>query len=230
MSRNVSLLGCFNDRDQKMRKMAKNTALRLAEKSKETNSSIPSANSVASNNLRGKTTTALTANGPGSQSLYAKNRGTMVAGTANSVSQGNETVKLPKVTNSSNKNIEAVRKPENAFRIVNSRDKARVPTWSVNIFIVSNLYNSDISIHIQRNTFRSAPELKTQGCLGWNFIIVTPRPSRLVCPFRTLRGTITASVKVWESTLKWKTWTVPSLLADPINGYYVWKSVQVTPC
>lgn len=34
MSRNVSLLGCFNDRDQKMRKMAKNTALRLAEKTK----------------------------------------------------------------------------------------------------------------------------------------------------------------------------------------------------
>jgi hypothetical protein len=30
MSKDVSMLGCFNDRDKKMRKMAKNTALRLA--------------------------------------------------------------------------------------------------------------------------------------------------------------------------------------------------------
>lgn len=30
MSKNISLLGCLNDRDQKMRKMAKITALRLA--------------------------------------------------------------------------------------------------------------------------------------------------------------------------------------------------------
>lgn len=34
MSKNVSLLGCLNDRDQKMRKMAKAAALRLAEKHK----------------------------------------------------------------------------------------------------------------------------------------------------------------------------------------------------
>lgn len=111
MSRNVSLLGCFNDRDQKMRKMAKNTALRLAEKSKETNSSVSAQNPGANNNLRGKTTTAMnsSSNNPGSQSLYAKNRGTVITGanstTNSSVNQGSETVKLPKVTNSSNKNI-----------------------------------------------------------------------------------------------------------------------------
>lgn len=126
MSRNVSLLGCFNDRDQKMRKMAKNTALRLAEKSKTTTVASNATTTTAGSNLRGKTTT--TASTVTGNSLYAKNRAANSTGNPAvniSASQGSEAVKLPKV-NSSNKNIEATKKPENAFRITISRDKGRI--------------------------------------------------------------------------------------------------------
>ena len=68
--------------------------------------------------------------------MYAKNRvenstgntGNSSSNTANtSISQAGEMVKLPKVTNSSNKNIEVAKKPENtAFRITNSRDRGRI--------------------------------------------------------------------------------------------------------
>lgn len=89
MSRNVSLLGCFNDRDQKMRKMAKNTALRLAEKTKEATIPASTTNATNAGNIRGKTTT----NVAGSQSLYAKARmanstGNSSNGTANTSNQG----------------------------------------------------------------------------------------------------------------------------------------------
>lgn len=135
MSRNVSLLGCFNDRDQKMRKMAKNTALRLAEKQKQsTNATVTaSSSSTTGANARGKTTGAV-GNTGGSQSIYAKTRvanstgNTNSSNTANtSISQPSQMVKFPKVNNTSNKNIEAVKKPQNsAFRITNSRDRGRI--------------------------------------------------------------------------------------------------------
>ena len=130
MSRNVSLLGCFNDRDQKMRKMAKNTALRLAQKQKESTTATVISTSSTTGNQRGKTT----GTGP-SQSLYAKNRVANSTGnsgtgsnTANtSISQQGEMVKFPKVTNSSNKNIEIAKKPDsNVYRITNSRDRGRI--------------------------------------------------------------------------------------------------------
>ena len=103
MSRNVSLLGCFNDRDQKMRKMAKSTALRLAEKQNQTNTPASSGNSTLNcsakygvgSNIRNST----------------KPRSTNVvpaSGSNNSI--GADMVKLPKMGNGSIKNIDPVKK------------------------------------------------------------------------------------------------------------------------
>lgn len=111
-----------------MRKMAKNTALRLAEKTKEMSTLSTNTTNTTGTNLRGKTT-ATSTNGPSSQSIYAKNRATNSTGnnTNNTGLQGGDAIKLPKVINSSNKNIDAIKKPDNnAFRITNSRDRGRI--------------------------------------------------------------------------------------------------------
>jgi len=82
--------------------------------------------------------------------MYAKNRvgnstgntGNSSSNTANtSISQAGEMVKLPKVTNSSNKNIEVTKKPDNnAFRITNSRDRGRIQVGFNSINFHSSFY------------------------------------------------------------------------------------------
>ena len=120
MSRNVSLLGCFNDRDQKMRKMAKATALRLAEKQKETNTSVSFANSAL--NSSGKYGV-----GVNIRSSTKPRSTNIVGGSGSNNSISGDMVKLPKMGNGSIKNIDPVKKNENGFRITNnSRNRGRV--------------------------------------------------------------------------------------------------------
>jgi tubulin polyglutamylase TTLL9 len=131
MSRNISLLGCLNDRDQKMRKMAKATALRLAEKYKETASVTPATHHTITNSLqKGGKSTGPSKNSTAcntSQNMYAKARLTHNSNrsvTANN--NGNEVVRLPKVANNSSKNIEAIKKnTESLVKIANSRERGK---------------------------------------------------------------------------------------------------------
>lgn len=120
MCRNVSLLGCLNDRDVKMRKMAKTAALRLAEKDKEKKEQkvAPSGPNVNSSgkygiNIRSSTKPRSNTNVPPS-----------TGGSNNSI--GPESAKLPKMNNSI-KNIDPAKKGDVAFRKTNnSRDRGRV--------------------------------------------------------------------------------------------------------
>ena len=125
--KNKSMLGCYNDRTEKLRKMAKVTALRLAETKKQdtatsmTNSGhnnngrrVPGRNPVNSSNQ------TINSTKPISQSIY---NGSM----RNKQQNTPEIVKLPKVSSGSNKNIETGKKTtEPILRVNNSRDRARL--------------------------------------------------------------------------------------------------------
>lgn len=106
-NRNESMLGCFNNRDQQMRKMAKMTALRLAEKPKKKEDEKPQ-------DRKGRSLISGPANtSKNIPTSFYKNR------------QAEQAVKLPKVPNSSTKNIDTKKNNDTIFRITNSKESKR---------------------------------------------------------------------------------------------------------
>jgi hypothetical protein len=131
MSRNMSLLGCLNDRDQKMRKMAKATTLRLAEKHKTTLSVPPTSHHTITHSISKGKSMCPAKNGTAcntSHNITTKGRlahssnRSVTANTSNS----NEVVKLPRVPNHSSKNIETTKKnTDNMVKVTNSRERGK---------------------------------------------------------------------------------------------------------
>jgi hypothetical protein len=108
------MLGCYNDREYQLRKMAKLTALRLADKPKkkeEEKTQERKGRSLMANTTQQKTNTSTTAtigrNIPSNNKVL------------------DQSVKLPKVPNSSTKNIEVKKPAEGIFRITNSKESRR---------------------------------------------------------------------------------------------------------
>jgi hypothetical protein len=128
MSRNVSLLGCRNDRDQKMRKMAKATTLRLAEKHKDV-PSVPPHHTIPNSLYKGK---SVGSNAPTacntSQNITTTTKSRVAHNSNRSVTantSANEIVKLPKVPNNSSKNIEPKKNGDNLGRATISRERGK---------------------------------------------------------------------------------------------------------
>lgn len=119
------MLGCYNDRSEKLRKMAKMTALRLAEAKKTGTTSTISNTAQHQNNRRIAGRNFVSSNAVGTNKTTISNS-VHNTGTKNKGNNVSEMVKLPKVTNGSNKNIEVKRPTDPIPRVNNSRDRGRL--------------------------------------------------------------------------------------------------------